>query len=351
LSQVLLKWGEHSNDVQFILQWSPLDSTSSAIKSGQTQSGKFHSTGGVDSSCSDNSSSHSPLLGSKSNVLPAGAQSNLSSGNTNSDALSPLSQINGPAGVKKSTTTGSLSSYTSNVSSESRPVYSSYSQNGQEIANTPSHVVENLTNGDALKLSKNGGVQRSSARQFGSDNISLNYPVNSSGSNGKLLDAGISSIQSIGKLDTKLSTPPPYREPPSPSCHSTPPLTSPNPGMSSPGVKSLPPYREPPPPNVSHLPTYLNKGGNTASAAVHGISPSAMMKGNQSSSFAPHNIPSSMNNSGLNEAIGSGFVIPSQKETHKYLPVAANVNPQNDSLSSISSTSEKSEAWKTKVSN
>jgi hypothetical protein len=350
---VLLKWGEHSNDVQFILQWSPLDSTSSSNKSGQLQSGKFHTSGGgVESSCSDNSSSHSPSPLSKPISTPfTGAASNLSSGVNNSSALSPLSQANGP-GSKKSTATGSLSS---NVSSESRVGNSPYSQSGPEGPMNASHAPEHLVNSEVLKLSKinGGGIGRSSTRQVGSD-TSTPYTMNSSSSglNGKAMDNMIPSIQSIGKLvDPKLTTPPPYREPPSPACHPTPPLASPTPGMSSPGIKSLPPYREPPPPNVSHGQPFMNKPSGGGAPPPHLVPSSLTMKANQQpSGFGIHSVHQCVTNSGMTDAaIGSGYGVFNHKDSSKFSQVNSNPSPQQDSISSLSSSTDVSETWKNKV--
>lgn len=304
--------GEHSNDMQFILQWSPLESaTNASNRSGQVPLQKVQRV--VESSCSDNSSSHSPSPLSKPNhqFTTTGSPSTL---------IGPIGGTLQPNGPKKNS--GSSSSYTSN---DSR-LWSPFSQNGPNGSSaTMLPNTETFNDIRSQPPSASGSVRGGAPTQ----RLPLDHVFYGNKPSEK----------------SSISSPPPYREPPSPSSahnNQTPPLASPQ-TVNMVGMKSLPPYREPPPPNLTGPPNFAVKNINSNSSKCNSPSTSSLgtnagyNDGNNSGMMSANNV---MNGGGVH-----GFSIPSQNDFVKY---ASPSSQQQDSLSSGVSSNDV-ESWKNKV--
>lgn len=298
--------------MQFILQWSPLESaTNASNRSGQVPLQKVQRV--VESSCSDNSSSHSPSPLSKPNhqFTTTGSPSTL---------IGPIGGTLQPNGPKKNS--GSSSSYTSN---DSR-LWSPFSQNGPNGSSaTMLPNTETFNDIRSQPPSASGSVRGGAPTQ----RLPLDHVFYGNKPSEK----------------SSISSPPPYREPPSPSSahnNQTPPLASPQ-TVNMVGMKSLPPYREPPPPNLTGPPNFAVKNINSNSSKCNSPSTSSLgtnagyNDGNNSGMMSANNV---MNGGGVH-----GFSIPSQNDFVKY---ASPSSQQQDSLSSGVSSNDV-ESWKNKV--
>lgn len=320
--------------------------------------GKSHLQGAIESSCSDNSLSHSPTPLSKPTQYPFPV-STLTSGGV-SGGGSPLPKTNGPATTTKNVTkSGSSSSYTSN---DSRLWNAHFSQNGP-LNGSPSAMhpsdgsASTLRNGDirspsSSSASPGGGIIRTAGpltqRPPQTDHIFSSSPGNRP-----------SDISGPGAKQL-VSSPPPYREPPSPSNSShnpTPPLSSPQTGNVM-GSKSLPPYREPPPPNLANTAGSVSNFPSTTNKTISNRgSPSTSMSGASSTSrnvtaVFNGNGGSGSNSKNLNGVAngGSGFGVSNQKEFVKHSSNAQSLGPaQQDSSLSSGINSRDVDSWKIKV--
>lgn len=280
----MLKWGEHSNDVQFILQWSPLDSSAKGQASKNVPSDSSpidHSNSSHSSSSkSNNSHSNSPRgLIKTPNILHSSLSRSFASGKANSTLQQDLSGLQSGIDGQKNDSQRS--------SSVSQRLVSPDSGNAPDVSTSTLDI-----------LSCSSGVKMQSS------STGSNVSKESASWNGKL--KGINS-------------PPPYRDPPNPVKYSSGSGQSPtsmSSGQSShaPVAKELPPYREPPPPisssiqqqqrvarfspnyspngsqNYSHSPkaSLTSSSNHSATNNQHGYSPSGMA-GNTSNSSVTYN--------------------------------------------------------------
>ncbi|CAG7733042.1 unnamed protein product [Allacma fusca] len=255
--KVLLKWGEHSNDVQFILQWAPLDSSvpKAPTKNLETQNSDY-----------SYGKNNPPLLAS-----PPGS-----------------AQPNGTSSKRKSLP------FSSNFGNLPSPDGGSMKRNDNlppsvgVVRGIPQRMNEAVTNSSS-----------SSAFEDPSTNGKV-INTNNSGVNNKILSGGPESTfdgdgSSPGKKpkELNLSGPPPYREPPNPAK-----ILTHSPVNVNSGSKGLPPYREPPPPNLNHQQVPPQQRASVSSSPVVQNNPP------QSLPLLGSGIQSS--NSSVNHMSGSG---------------------------------------------
>ena len=294
-----MKWGEHSNDVQFILQWSPLDSaTKAAAKSSEAQ-------GHMGLSKATNNGGTTPV----SSPVAAGDLDFSPITRSSTASLSPTKSLGHDFGFPSGTMSADSCSASAVVSNKKKDL-SVTSRGG-----LPSHrdLMMSSSSGCETGVPYNGKVM---THKNSSGNLPSEEPEFS---NRKLKDLNISS-------------PPPYRDPPTPGRSQS--------GNGS-SLKELPPYRDPPPPNPtsrSHLQRIVNNHSPVSSSSVSGSICSSI--GNRAS-------PVLFNGSSINGVGGSssGNTVLS-KDSAKFM------SPSQHSLSSSSQPSDTTDSqmsWKNKV--
>ncbi|CAL8079262.1 unnamed protein product [Orchesella dallaii] len=353
--KVLLKWGEHSNDVQFILQWSPLDSSSTSKTTSPGKSG--HSTGnggGGGENVSENPQ------GGGSQFKTGTASYSPSGGSTNQS--NSVSQTNGLSSSKKPSYPSSNSYHSSNPLPNQRPSPTLLGQVNSST-NNPSSSKQfphlnggSVGGGGRLPSSESSGVMKGAPQRLIFSDAIKEFSSSSQVSSGKGSNSPGSSLQQgapppAGKMK-ELSAPPPYREPPNPITYQgkvSPSVSSPS-SINSPSLKGLPPYREPPPPTMMQQPSpqypnpnaYLIRHNNSSNSPVRGASNSTS-GGSQSyfGSSANSSSSSLLNNGGTNSCSVSASGVPSSKESPRHAP---QISPSShDAFSSFNNASDKSD--------
>lgn len=232
-----MKWGEHSNDVQFILQWAPLDPANA--NSGTKPTGKPSES---------------------TNYFPFAKTPNSSTPTSNSGSSTPTSHSQLPNGPNKipvnnvsSSPAGAESPVDLNGLKKDINVRSALHFRPDIFGNCPS-LPQGLTNGKGIGPSK-------SLSTFGPG----------PGPEGRRTNE-MSSV-----------CPPPYRDPPTP--------TKPT-GL----PKELPPYRDPPPPNLrnnnSPILSLTPNSTSSSSSGYHNTTGS-LNQGNSVSGVIPNSGSSS----------------------------------------------------------
>jgi Ras association domain-containing protein 7/8 len=287
-----MKWGEHSNDVQFILQWSPLDSAAKASggKSAEGQLSKAVGNGG---------SASSPVASGETTDSPSGNGFSPLTHPTHSP-LSPTKPLSlDPGTLPMESGTGVLSS-----------------------KKRETNVMMRGAHRDAMMNSSSGSETSS--------------PYNGRLLPGKSMSSEESEPHNRKSKDLNLVSPPPYRDPPTPGKLS---------GVGS-SLKELPPYRDPPPPNLNptsrshlqrivsnHSPVLTHSSSNSTCSSVVGTPQNGLSRDS----------PVLFNGSSING--GSGSL---SKESPKFM------TPSQNSLSSFTQpgdTTDNQGSWKYKASN
>ncbi|ODM88731.1 Ras association domain-containing protein 8 [Orchesella cincta] len=318
--KVLLKWGEHSNDVQFILQWSPLDSSGTSKTTSPGKSGQSTGNGG-----GENLSENQGGGGGSQFILvmrPSPTQLGQVTSSTNPSSSKQFSHLNG-----------------------------------------------GTVGGGRLPSSEASGVMKGAPQRLIFSDAIKEFSSSSQISSGKGNSSPGSSLQQgppppVGKMK-ELSAPPPYREPPNPITYQgkvSPSVSSPS-SINSPSLKGLPPYREPPPPTMMQQQqpspqypnpnAYLIRHNNSSNSPVRGASNSTS-GGSQSyfGSSANSSSSSLLNNGGTNSCSVSASGVPSSKESPRHAPQVSPSSHDAFSASSFNNASDKSDNsfWNSKES-